>query len=598
MKRHHDRGPLGRRTGVPLVTGVSELCVASLLPVALLLVACGGGGPGGAKPGDSVASSSTENTSAGGSGSTNTSSTSTTGNGGTGVVLGPDDPGVPELPEDCEASAPGERMLRRLTQKELLNSEAAVFPDAVQQVTTDLPPDLQGAVRLSNDSATLLMGSQLAEAVLGRAEQIADVVTSEQNLTASLPCAAQADVACASEFIDAYGSALFRRPLADGDRARYVAHFESVSQRSDFATGLKWVLVSLIQSPHAVYRSELGAGGQLTEYEIASELAYDYSASPPSAELLALAAAGDLSDAEVRVAEAKRLLESPAGHGVIRQFFSEWLWLSQIGSVNRTNVPDNFATIKSKMQLETERFVDEVLFTNQGTLADLLTANYTVADSDLSAYYGFSGGSGDLLSGGGVQVPRTQGVGIFAQGSVLTTMASVQITSPTRRGLLLLKRLYCEVPGAPEAVSFDLTRSDVVGNTTRERLENSHLNNGVCKGCHAAFDPLGFAFEHFDHIGRYRTEEQTANGAFPIDASVEVEKLDGQVVNGQEELMAALTEDSEVLSCISATLERYIYGSDGRCRAKAARGRVMAGEATVVDYLAELAREPHFVSRQ
>lgn len=585
---------LGERSSSKLTT--RSLRTFGALSAALWFLACGAGDPGTDRPGDTNQSTADTTSSSGGS-STN-ASTSTTGNGGTGVDLGPDDPDVPELPDACEASAPGEPMLRRLTQRELLNSEAAVFPEAVAQVTVELPPDLQGSVRLSNDSATLLMGSQLAEAVLERAERIADIVTSEQNLAANLPCAAQADVACATEFIDRYGSALFRRPLSDSERERYVAHFESVSGRSDFATGLKWTLVSLIQSPHAVYRSELGSGGQLTPYEIASELAYNYSASPPSAELLALAEAGNLADPDVRAQEAKRLLESPAGRGVIRQFFSEWLWLSQIGSVNRANVPDNFATIKSKMLLETERFVDQVLFTNQGTLAELLTANYTVADSDLSAYYGFSGGSGDLLSGGGVQVPRTHGVGIFAQGSVLTTMASVQITSPTRRGLLLLKRLYCEVPGAPEAVSFDLTRSDVVGNTTRERLENSHLTNGVCKGCHAAFDPLGFAFEHFDHIGRYRTEEQTANGAFPIDASVEVKKLDGQVVNGQEELMAALTNDNEVLSCISATLERYVYGGDGTCRAKDSRSRVMGGEVSVIDYLADLAREPHFTSRQ
>ena len=558
---------------------------------------CACGAPAEDTPAGGNGTSGAETTTGGGSSSTDTTSTSTTGNGGTGVDLGPDNPGIPELPDDCEASSPGEPLLRRLTQQELLNSEAAVFPDAVGEVTTDLPPDLQGAVRLSNDSATLLMGSQLAEAVLGRAEQIADSVTSEANLAQNLPCAAQADAACAGEFIDHYGSALFRRPLSDGDRERYLAHFASVSERSDFATGLKWVLVSLIQSPHAVYRSELGSGGQLTPYEIASELSYNYAASPPSAELLALAEAGDLADADVRAAEAKRLLESPAGRAVIRQFFSEWLWLSQIGSVNRASAPDNFATIKSKMLLETERFVDEVLFTNQGTVQDLLTADYTIADSDLSAFYGFSGGSGDLLSGGGVQVARTQGVGIFAQGSVLTTMASVQITSPTRRGLLLLKRLYCDVPGAPEAISFDLTRSEVEGNTTRERLENSHLS-GACQSCHAKFDPLGFAFEHFDHIGRYRTEEQTANGSFPINASVEVAKLGGQLVDGQEDLMAALSEDPEVLSCISATLERYVYGGDGDCRAKEARGRVMAGDVSLVDYLTELAREPHFTSRE
>src|SRR5690606_37545507 len=152
-----------------------------------------------------------------GSSTSSGNTTSTTGGGGTGVGLGPEDPGVPELPDDCDASAPGEPMLRRLTQQELLNSEAAVFPDVVSQVSVALPPDLQGAVRLSNDSATLVMGSQLAEAVLGRAEQIADIMTSMQSLMANLPCAAQADAACAGQFIERYGSALFRRPLSDGD---------------------------------------------------------------------------------------------------------------------------------------------------------------------------------------------------------------------------------------------------------------------------------------------------------------------------------------------------------------------------------------------
>jgi hypothetical protein len=355
----------------------------------------------------------------------------------------------------------------------------------------------------------------------------------------------------------------------------------------------------MIQSPHAVYRSELGNGTRdLTGYEIASELSYNYSAAPPSSELLALAESGGLDDADTRVAQAKALLTGPGGQAVMQQFFGEWLTYKAAASVNRANVPDNFdATIRPKLVLETQRFIDDVLFTRAGTVGDLLTAQYTIADSDLSAFYGFSGGSGDLFSDGGVEVTRSNGVGIFAQGSVLTTMASIAITSPTRRGLLLLKRLFCEVPGAPEAADFDLTRSEVAGNTTRERLENSHLQE-ACKTCHSAFDPLGFAFENFDNIGRYRTEEVTNAGSFPIDASTELAMLGGQVIDGQEELMAELAQAPTVLSCVAGTLTRYAYGSSGACRDKEARTQVVEGQISIIDYLAELAREPHFVTRQ
>jgi hypothetical protein len=369
-----------------------------------------------------------------------------------------------------------------------------------------------------------------------------------------------------------------------------------VFARSNFQTALKWVLVSLIQSPHAVYRSELGRSGALTPHEIASELSYNYSAGPPSQALVDLAVSGGLSDPAARVAQAKQLLLTPAGKQVVQAFFSEWLSYAQAASANRANAPSNFTTIRAKMVLETERFLDDTVFGRQGSFGALFTANYTVADTDLAAYYGFSGGSGDLFNGGGSAVTRTTGLGIFAQGSVLTSMASVAITSPTRRGLLLLKRLYCRVPGVPEALNFDLTRSDLQGNTTRERLENSHLA-ASCQGCHVEFDPLGFAFEHFDHIGRYRMEEQTPTGSFPINATTTVALLDGQTVNGQEELVTLLAADPEVRSCVSATLERYVYGSDGRCRAKGARTKAMTTELPILDFLAELAGEPHFVSR-
>jgi hypothetical protein len=351
---------------------------------------------------------------------------------------------------------------------------------------------------------------------------------------------------------------------------------------SDFATGLKWTLVALMQSPYAVYRTELGEGGQLTPYEIASELSYSYSASPPSAELLAMALAGDLADPEVRYQEAKKLLATERGDQVIQKFCEE--------------TPDNFESVRPKMVTETELFIEKLLFEKAGTLSDLLTADFTVADAEVAQYYGFSGGSGDLNAGTGEEVKRDWGLGVFAQGSVTTTMSSITITSPTRRGLLLLRRLYCSVPGLPQAQNFDLTADGVAGNTTREKLELSHLEDS-CQTCHVLFDPLGFGFEHIDHVGRWRDEEATVNGNFPIDATATVATLGNLEIDGQEELMEGLATDPQVMACVSGTMTRYVYGGSGTCRAPETRARAMSGETSIVDFLAELAKAQHFVSR-
>lgn len=539
-------------------------------------VGTSGGGPGtGATGNDS-----------GGSGPGNT------GGSGTGGEVKP-----PELPSDCETSRPGVRLLRRLTQQELMNTEAVVFGGSASGATTNLPGDAVDGVRLSNDASILTMNQDTAQAILDRAEEVSDLVTGASALPNNLPCSSSSqDAACAGEFIKKYGESLFRRPLEQPDIDRYLALHQSISSASDFATGLKWTLVGLIQSPHAVYRSELGAGGKLTPYEVASELSYNYAAIPPSAELLALALNGSLDDPEVRYQEAKKLLSSEHGVRVVHKFFEEWASYKTVLTVTRQDTADQFEGVRQKMVRETEQFIEGVLYEKSGKLPDLLTANYTYADQQLASYYGFSGGSGDLSNGTATEVQRGFGLGLFAQGSVTTSMASIAITSPTRRGLLMLKRLFCETPGLPQAANIDLSLGNLEGNTTRERLELAHLA-GPCAECHAAFDPLGFNFEHIDHVGRYREEETNSKGSFPIDASATVAKLGGLATNGQEQLMEALAESPEVLSCISGTMSRYVYGSSGTCRDPAARARVMAGETSIIDYLAELARESHFVER-
>lgn len=444
------------------------------------------------------------------------------------------------------------------------------------------------------------MTESLAEAVLARASEVATLATEDAALGPVYPCAASTgakDVACIESVLDGYGAKLFRRPLSAEEKSTFVQHFQLVSGALDFREGLRWTLIGLIQSPHTLHRSELGTDGKLSPYEIAAELSYNFAGSPPSSELLARALAGDLDDPAVRVEEAKELLDSPRGREVVCQLFAEWLHFREAQTAVKTGVPADFPALSQRMIFETMRFLDAALFEDRASLEELLTANYTVVDSELAEFYGFEGGSGDLLAGGGERVSRAYGLGILAQGSVLTSAASVAVTSPTRRGLLLLKRLFCEVPGLPEGVNFDLTRSELAGNTTRERLENAHLG-AECKSCHSSFDPMGFAFEHMDHVGRYRETETTPAGTFPIDASSEVALLDGKSVDGQKELMRAVATDRRVQLCVSGTFENYFYGSSGSRRAREARSRLVAEGGALVDYLAELAGEPHFIERK
>lgn len=554
--------------------GASSCALLSLL---LALSACG---PGTPDDPDSPDNGSGGSTSDGGDGDT-----------GSGGSI------VPQDPSACDESTPGARLVRRLTRRELTNTQQDIFGTAATSAPTALPGDAVDRIRLSNDSSILQMTQDTTQAVLDRAEEIATAVTAADTLPNLLPCASSSqDATCASEFVKKYGEALFRRTLEQADLDRYLALFEDVSGASDFNTGLKWTLVGLIQSPHAVYRTELGQGGALTPYEIASELSYDYSASPPSAELIAKALSGELDDPEARYEEAKKLLATERGADVVHQFFEEWLNYRDILTVSRAKTPDNFEAVRPKMALETKRFLETLLFEKNGNISDLLTANYTIADQELASYYGFSGGSADITQDGGTEVERTYGLGLFAQGSVTGTMSSITITSPTRRGLLLLRRLFCEVPGLPEAINFDLTVSELEGNTTRERLEASHLSTS-CARCHERFDPLGFGFEHFDHVGRYREEEVTDKGSFPINATATVALLDDLPIDGQEQLMTGLSTAPAVLSCVSGTLSNYVYGGQANCRDKDARVRIMSGETSIVDYLAELAREPHFVGR-
>jgi hypothetical protein len=413
-----------------------------------------------------------------------------------------------------------------------------------------------------------------------------------------LPCSTTtADAACATEFIERYAPRLFRRPVSADEQQRYASYHASVLGRSDFKTATKWTLVALLQSPHAVYRSEIGtpAGTErkLTQHEVASQLSYTFAQTAPSAELLEKAERDELSTPSALVAEARRLLATPSGQEALHRFFREWVGYPKVEGRTKDTLPD-FAAYKHDMIEETRRFVDEVVFKRGGGVSDLLTAPYTMLNANLAAFYGYGSPAGDYAL---VNRPPEYSIGILAQGSVLAGYAHGDSSSPTLRGLLVYERLFCNQRDEVPANVPNISEPQPGAKTTRQRYEEVHMAQGqACTTCHLKSDPPGFAFEHFDETGRYRADE----GGLPIDTAATMINRSGDEImtfDGLTDLVSQAAEIPEVTDCVSGLLAAYAFGGPGHCLAEEARDALQAGEYGLADYFAELAGAPHFTRR-
>jgi len=460
--------------------------------------------------------------------------------------------------------------------------------------------DAVSKIGFSNDAATLVVGAQTAQEILSTAEDVATRVTDDSVLPMILPCASgSADATCAGQFISQYGTRLFRRPLTNDETKTYTDYFSSVMSRSSFKLGIKWTLVALFQSANAVYRSEIGSANgssyQLSQNEIATELAYTFGGSTPSPDLLAKAAANALSTPEQRLAEARALLATANGKEAVRELFREWSGYPVVAA-RAKNAQTDFTTVSAAMIQETQDFIDDVVITNRGSLTDLLTAPYTFLNAQLSSFYGYGAQTGDFAR---TDRPANWGIGLLAQGSLLAANAHADADSPTWRGLLVYSKMFCNTRPTPPPSVPTIPDAQPGIETTRARYEQTHMTKGTaCPGCHTRWDPIGFGFEHFDYVGRYRADES----GLTIDSTGYA--LDDQgnkalTFDGQADLAAKLAADPAVTDCVSGLMSEYVYAGGGGvgCLAETARNGLAAGKFGLLEYLAQLSTERQFSER-
>jgi hypothetical protein len=209
--------------------------------------------------------------------------------------------------------------------------------------------------------------------------------------------------------------------------------------------------------------------------------------------------------------------------------------------------------------------VAETLFAGAGAkFGDLFQTNRTFVDRSLATLYGLPSPSADAFAPASFASGRP---GVLTRGAWLTLLAHNDQTSPTLRGKFVLERVLCRsVPPPPPNVNNTPARVEP-GSSTRERMA-AHATNPSCSGCHAQIDPIGFAFEGFDAIGRLRSED----GGKPVDVRGGIPSGDvAGPVTGADALMDRLAGSADVRSCVARHWFRYALG----------RGEVASDEPTL-----------------
>lgn len=424
----------------------------------------------------------------------------------------------------------------------------------------DFPPENQVQGFKNNTNAH--QASPLAvEKYLEAAERLSARAVSTRLATLA-PCTSGDNMACGRAFVRDFGLKAFRRPLGTTEAQLFDDLFSRTVGPLGYATAVQLTLQAFLQSPQFLYRvdslraptPESGAL-PLGPYELASRLSYFLTGSMPDAALFAAARDNQLqTDAEVE-AQTRRLLEQPRARAVVREFHHQWLGLDSLPSIAR----DAFdwagdATLLGKDWLDSlDRFVDHVYWEN-GNVSALFDSKLVYLNSRLGSVYGASVTGADFV--GVEQADRT---GLVTQPALLALLAHSNQSAPVLRGVFVLQQLMCVVVPAPPPTVNNMPPDPDPRATTRERFR-VHTDNPDCSGCHRIIDGVGFGFESYDHLGRYRATE---NG-LPVDTSGEVLATGDPVLegafNGTAELALRMAKSPRVRDCVAASWYRFALG--------------------------------------
>lgn len=408
----------------------------------------------------------------------------------------------------------------------------------------------------SNNERALEVNGNLWADYQRAAETLAAQVA--RNATARAQIAPGTD---AAGFISNFGRRAYRRDLTPGEKSKYQALFDSAATAYEttdaFANGVELVLTAMLQSPHFVYRSELGDdGAPLSGFEVASKLSFLLRNTTPSDQLLDAAAAGQLDSSAGVLSAAEQMLEDPAALDVARRFHSELFGLQRYELIekNRTLFPEFTDEVKPDLIQADVLFFDRIFSQNLG-FREMLTSTVGFVNAATAPFYDLTAtGSSFREVDLGAERP-----GFMTRIGFLAYNGTLRDPDPIHRGVEVINRLLCADMVPPPDLEIAPLPDPIPGQTNRERV-TTHTGQGVCAGCHVAtINPIGFAFENFDAMGQLRTMD----AGKPVDTTGEYEWPEGpQSFDGAKEFLAQMAESGQPHACFAMHLAEYALARD------------------------------------
>jgi Protein of unknown function (DUF1592)/Protein of unknown function (DUF1588)/Protein of unknown function (DUF1585)/Protein of unknown function (DUF1587)/Protein of unknown function (DUF1595)/Planctomycete cytochrome C len=391
------------------------------------------------------------------------------------------------------------------------------------------------------------------------------------------------DVACARKILSTLTRRAYRRPVSDQDVQPLMAFYQDAAKTRGFEAGIQAALDRLLLDPEFLFRIErepaqAARGGvyAVDDVALASRLSFFLWSSIPDDELLDAAARGRLKDPDALERQVRRMLADPRSDALVDNFFAQWLSLRSMKGFqpNPNLFPEFDENLREAFETETNLFLTHQLRQDASVL-DLLGADYTFLNERLAQHYGIPNIIGSRFR----KVTLTDGHrgGLLGQGTILAAATSYgDRTSPVRRAKWVLENVLGAPPPPPpgDVPAFPEERgANGEPRSVRERLEQ-HRKNPVCANCHAPMDPLGFALENFDAVGKWRTIDAKA----PVDAKGVL--VDGTTFEGPAELRRILLDRrDEFARTVAEKLLTYALGRGLDYRDAAVLRQVARGAA-------------------
>ena len=482
-----------------------------------------------------------------------------TGIGGLGGSVAPPPPGPgPQAIGACKPELQtqvGPTPLRRISSLEYRNAVRDLFAQTADlTAASGFPSDEKIGSFISNVKTPLSVTNN--EGYLSAAETVSTGFVSR---FASVSGCTGTDTTCAQAYLVQLARRAFHGTLDADAQTALTTLYANVRQMVDANGAVEAVVRSILLSPRFLFMIENGTAGTdaatLSQPEIAGRLAAFIWRSVPDQALLDVADSGGLATSAQIMQRADMMLSDPRGQAMLDDFVLQWLEIADIGRISRDDATFTPA-LRDAMAREITLVFENAVANSATTFGQLLTSNMSYVNRDLASLYGATAPATDFAS---TALPDNRR-GILTRAAFLSVNAHPQTPSQVLRGKAVREQLLCDrIPAPPAGVERNVP---VGSNQTTQEAVDAHTSDPKCSGCHQWLDPIGYAFNAYDMIGRYR---DTENGK-AVNVAGQIVKGPLSPVTGSftgpYELQQLLSTSEYVQQCFAVQASRFALGRD------------------------------------